>query len=245
MNLVVFDIDGTLVRSVELDDTCFVRAFADVLGIEGISTDWSRYRHSTDSGLAREIVRRHLGRDPLPEEIDSVRERCCQLLRKARLRHPGAIRPVEGAAALLAHLDGQTPWRAAIASGSWPETARIKLEAAGLAVEGLPGAFADTALERCEILGQAVARAAQRYARAGFSKVVYVGDGPWDVETARRLQIAFVGIAGRQGAERLLSAGAATVLSSFEPLASVVAALEDARVPQEDRFAPASFSLGG
>ncbi len=231
MNLVVFDIDGTLVRSVELDDTCFVRAFADVLGIAGICADWSRYPHATDSGLAREIVRRHLGRDPSPEEIESLRQRCCQLLRKARVRHPGGIRPVEGAAALLAHLDGQTPWRAAIASGSWAETARLKLEAAGLRVEGLPCAFADASEDRCEIVRQAVAQAATRYAPAGFAKVVYVGDGPWDVEAARRLGIAFVGMAGRQGAEPLASAGAATVLHSFLPLARVVAALEAARVP--------------
>lgn len=232
MNLAVFDIDGTLIRSVELDDTCFVRAFADVLGIEGICADWSRYRHSTDSGLARDIVRRHLGRDPSPQEIALVRERCCQLLRKAKARHPGAIRSVEGAAALLGHLEGQTLWRAAIASGSWPESARIKLDAAGLAVDGLPCAFADAAEDRCEILRQAVARATTRYAPLGFAKVVYMGDGPWDVQTARRLGIAFVGMAGRQGAEALTSAGATTVLDSFLPLSKVLAALEAARVPQ-------------
>lgn len=231
MNLVVFDLDGTLVRSVELDDTCFVRAFADVLGIEGICADWTRYEHSTDSGLAREIVRRHLGRDPSPEEVELVRQRCCQLLCKGRARHPGAIRAAEGAAALLAQLNGDTPWRAAIASGSWPETARIKLQAAGLCVDGLPCAFADSAEDRSEILRVAMALAAQRYARRGFQKVVYVGDGPWDVAAARRLQIAFVGMAGRQGAERLTSAGAVTVLDSFSPPAKVLAALDAARLP--------------
>jgi len=233
LNLVVFDIDGTLIRSVELDDRCFVRAFADVLGIEGICADWSRYENSTDSGLAREIVRRHLGREPSLEEIAMLRERCCQLLRKAQARHPGAIRAVEGAAAMLAQLKGDTPWRAAIASGSWPEAARIKLDAAGLCVDNLPCAFADRAEDRCEILRLAVAQAVQRYAPRGFQKVVYVGDGPWDVHAARRLQIAFVGMAGRQGAAPLVSAGAPAVLDSFRPLHKVLAALEAARVPEE------------
>ncbi len=230
MNLVVFDIDGTLVRSVELDDTCFVRAFADVLGIEGICADWSHYQSSTDSGLTREIVRRHLGRDPSPEEIERLRERCCQLLRRVQMRHPGAIRAVQGAATLLAYLTGETPWRAAIASGSWPETAHIKLVAAGLAVDHLPRAFADSAEDRDEILRLAVARATERYATRGFGKVVYVGDGLWDVQTARRLRIAFVGIAGRQGGEALVAAGATTVLDSLLPPAKVLAAMERAKV---------------
>ncbi len=233
MNLVVFDIDGTLVRSVELDDTCFVRAFADVLGIEGICADWSHYQNSTDSGLTREIVRRHLGRDPSSDEIERLRERCCQLLRRVQTRHPGAIQAVQGAAPLLAHLTGETPWRAAIASGSWPETAHIKLAAAGLVVDHLPRAFADSAEDRGEILRLAVARATQRYATRGFGKVVYMGDGPWDVHTARRLQIAFVGVASRQRAEVLVAAGATTVLDSLFPPDKVLAALEHAQVPLE------------
>lgn len=231
MNLVVFDIDGTLIRSVELDDTCFVRAFADVLGIEGLAADWTRYEHPTDSGLAREIIRRHCAREPSDEEIDLVRERYCQLLRRAGSRSPGAIRAVEGADRLLDLLRRDAEWRAAIASGSWRVTARIKLQAARLAVDGLPAAFADDSPDRCQIIRAAVARASQQYATPGFGKLVYVGDGAWDVDAARRLGIAFVGMAGRRGAEPLVAAGAATVLGDFLRTDAVLAALDAAKVP--------------
>ena len=36
-NLAIFDIDGTLTESVAVDEVCFVQAFRDVLGIEGIN----------------------------------------------------------------------------------------------------------------------------------------------------------------------------------------------------------------
>jgi len=63
-NLAIFDIDGTLTESVAVDEVCFVQAFRDVLGIERINTNWLDYNFQTDSGLALEICRNHLGHDP-------------------------------------------------------------------------------------------------------------------------------------------------------------------------------------
>ena len=36
--LVIFDVDGTLVRSMAVDSQCYVSAFCDHLGIDSIST---------------------------------------------------------------------------------------------------------------------------------------------------------------------------------------------------------------
>ena len=62
MDLVIFDVDGTLVDSVGVDDRCFVQAFDDALGIRVAQTNWLEYQYQTDSGLAREIFCQHLGR---------------------------------------------------------------------------------------------------------------------------------------------------------------------------------------
>src|SRR5262249_52198825 len=64
MNLAIFDIDGTLTESVAVDERCFVQAFREVLAIGRINTNWLDYPFQTDSGLALEICRRHLGREP-------------------------------------------------------------------------------------------------------------------------------------------------------------------------------------
>jgi beta-phosphoglucomutase-like phosphatase (HAD superfamily) len=64
MKLAIFDIDGTLTETNEVDDECFVKAFAASHQITEIETDWTKYTHVTDSGLVSEIFRQKLGRSP-------------------------------------------------------------------------------------------------------------------------------------------------------------------------------------
>ncbi|HUF28586.1 MAG TPA: hypothetical protein VMM18_16525 [Gemmatimonadaceae bacterium] len=60
--LVVFDIDGTLTDTNEVDDACYVRAVATVLGLEAAALDWSAAPHGIrasslySSGLGRQAA---------------------------------------------------------------------------------------------------------------------------------------------------------------------------------------------
>jgi beta-phosphoglucomutase-like phosphatase (HAD superfamily) len=56
MHHVMFDIDGTLVESYELDSQCFIDAVHECTGLS-ISSDWSKYQHITDSGILNEVLR--------------------------------------------------------------------------------------------------------------------------------------------------------------------------------------------
>ena len=180
MNLAIFDIDGTLTESVAVDEVCFVQAFRDVLGIEQINTNWLEYNFQTDSGLALEICRNHLGRDPSGVEISRLQSRFAQLLCAAVEAAGQPIREIAGAAALLHWLGAHARWHVAIATGGWRISARFKLASAGLPVDAFPWASADDALDRVDILRTAIQRAGQDYNQDAFEKVVYVGDGVWD-----------------------------------------------------------------
>ncbi len=57
--LAIFDVDGTLVQSYELDGECFVAAFHDAFGIAEVDTDWVRYDHTTDPGVWKRPVVSH------------------------------------------------------------------------------------------------------------------------------------------------------------------------------------------
>jgi hypothetical protein len=116
MNLAVFDIDGTLTESNEIDDVCYVRAFGDVFGIQGINTDWLDYAYQTDSGLAVEICKRHLDRVPCEAEVGQLQTRFVELLRAA-VSAGQPIREVRGASAVLRWLGTHPRWEAAIATG--------------------------------------------------------------------------------------------------------------------------------
>ena len=41
MKLAIFDVDGTLTRTNEVDEICFVQAFAEAHAITGVDTDWN------------------------------------------------------------------------------------------------------------------------------------------------------------------------------------------------------------
>ncbi len=62
MHLVMFDIDGTLTETGKIDEECFVRSLADVCGFADVKTDWSSYKHTTDSGCAVSLTLRPIGR---------------------------------------------------------------------------------------------------------------------------------------------------------------------------------------
>lgn len=207
--LVIFDVDGTLTRTSDLNVRAFTRAFEDVLGAPLPSQDWSQYPRVSATGLFEDACHRVLGRDPHDEERAGIRARTIELLAIALFSLKDSLE-VPGAVHAVARLTSG-PHAVALATGDWRESAEIKLERAGFEIEGLPLATADDALAREDIIRLA-------YQRAGATThphVVYVGDGPWDLEAARSLGFAVVGVApdGQDG--RLREAGVQDIIRDF------------------------------
>ena len=222
--LIVFDIDGTLTRSIPVDDDCYLQAVDEVFGIRGVEPDWSGYPHSTDRGIAAEIVRRRLGRDVPPDEMAAFRRRFVALIAERLADDPAACPPVPGAPELVATLDAGA---VAVATGGFSDSARSKLAAAGLSiVAGWPFASGDDAVDRISIIEMARIRAGAR------RPTVYVGDGVWDYHAARALGIGFVGIASGARAASLRAAGARRILPDFTDVAALWTALAEESHPQ-------------
>ena len=83
----------------------------------------------------------------------------------------------------------------------------------------------------CELARE---RAEAFYARR-FDRVVSIGDGVWDVQTAIELDVPFVGIGIGARADQLRLAGASIVLPDYSDVDAFMAALEDARHPEKAR----------
>jgi phosphoglycolate phosphatase-like HAD superfamily hydrolase len=222
MDLVVFDVDGTLTATNEVDTRCFARAFIEEFG-KPIETTWERYPHRTDSGIIRHNFVEHFGRTPTPAELERFRTRFMVLLEREWLAMPRAFAEVGGAGAALARLRREQRCAIAIATGGWQISARFKLARAGIMVTGIPAAFADDAEAREEIVQSAIARAREHYG-CGFERIVLVGDSDCDVATAARLQIPFVGIAGTNDGV-LRQAGAGQILRGYEDFDAFIEAL--------------------
>src|ERR1041384_2813679 len=88
MNLVMFDIDGTLTETMKIDEECFVRSLQDVFGFDDIDTDWSHYPRTTDSGIFHDVFTSRIGRPPMAQEVSRFRQHFIQLLTAASAESP-------------------------------------------------------------------------------------------------------------------------------------------------------------
>ena len=231
MQLAIFDIDGTLANTNPVDSRCYVRAVSDELGIDLSNAKWSDFTFVTDSGISVQVFERYLGRAPAAGELLRLQQRFRDLLAAAAREQPSSFSEVPGASRALRRLRGDPQWAVAIATGSWRACALVKLGAAGLDIDGIPAAFADDGLAREDILNAAQERALQAHGHDHFSRVVSIGDAPWDVQTARRLGLPFVGVRAHAAAVALEEWGASHVLHDFTDFDLLLRCLAEAKVP--------------
>jgi phosphoglycolate phosphatase-like HAD superfamily hydrolase/ribosomal protein S18 acetylase RimI-like enzyme len=225
MHLVLFDIDGTLTLTNQVDNRCYLCALGEALGGKEIDADWTKYPHVTDSGIASALLEAHYGAPSSAEQLDAVRGRFVALLEEAFARDPAVCRPVPGAAAMLAALTEHPGFAVGLATGGWRESARLKLRQAGLGEWDIPLASASDARAREAIMTLAAERVAAHRGVSSFQSIVYVGDGLWDVRAARNLGYHFIGIAGAGSPERLRAEGARCVIADYSDQAAFFAAL--------------------
>jgi phosphoglycolate phosphatase-like HAD superfamily hydrolase len=227
--LAVFDIDGTLTATNAVDDECFLCAVAEVFNVPVAALDWSAAPHVTDAALAQWLSQEHRGCPPSDWELARLRGRFIELLSDELARRPDRFAPVAGALGLFPMLRAEG-WEVALATGAWRLAAQLKLAAAGLDCRDVPLASADDGLTREEIVQEACARAG--FGISAAAKIVSVGDGVWDVRTARSLGLRFLGVGEGAHAEALYRAGAGTVLPDLADVRVVRAALDAASVPR-------------
>ena len=197
MNLVMLDIDGTLTQSYEYDQEIFGLAIAEVLGCPPVNADLNGYVDKTSTGVTREAVRHVTGRSPKVEQIEEVKRNVLRRLEKMYQESPEIFGEVPGARRFLERLRSLDGAGIAIATGCWRNEAQFKLRASGLSVAGIPMATSDDDRNRTRIMQIAAERARDFYACPGFERVVYLGDGPWDLQEARSLGFRFIGIGPR------------------------------------------------
>ena len=215
MHLVMFDIDGTLTRSCDIDSRCFVDALCEVLGIESIDTDWSNYRHTTDSGIAQEIITKQLGRPARAEELAAVKTSFVQRLRLALDNDPAECQATAGTEEILEWINNQPRLCFAVATGGWSESAKMKLANAGLKVAENIFASSDDAVSREGIMRIAETRARSAYRVDRFDSITYVGDGLWDLEATQACNYSFIGVGVGEAAGQLRHAGVDSLIASF------------------------------
>ncbi len=215
MKLALFDIDGTLTETNEVDDKCFINAFAASHQITEIETDWTKYNHVTDSGIVLEVFNQRLGRSPNEQDLFIFKSYFIESLNDFASRDETLFAEILNAKAMLENLKLEKDWAIALATGCFYESAKLKLEKVKIDIKDFPIGTADDAISREEILQTAIEKSVEKFGLKKFEKIVSIGDGVWDARTARNLNLDFIGIASGKKAEALREAGANYIVKDF------------------------------
>jgi beta-phosphoglucomutase-like phosphatase (HAD superfamily) len=185
---VVFDIDGTLVQSYDIDSHCYVEAVKDVTGI-AINSDWTSYQHVTDAGILQEVISKHR----LADKLVIFKEVKQAFLEKLTARIAlNSINQVGSCSAFLSYLKTRHDVVVSFATGGWYESAILKLASAGIDHSSILIASANDEISRNAIMIKAM-----KDYQGVVNKCSYFGDGHWDKLACQQLGINFIAVGNR------------------------------------------------
>ncbi len=183
-DLLIFDLDGTLLQSTDFDDTFYKEAVTEITGVTHFRKDWNEYTHVTDSGLLREILS-DAGMKFQPAIETDVKASFFSKV-KTLVANGYEVKCLRGVEEMLSNIT-QSGARFGIATGGWECTARLKIEASGLPLPEYISS-SDDAISRKDIMLHCLNQI------GGSGVPVYFGDGEWDVRAAAELGWRFVGV---------------------------------------------------
>lgn len=217
--LVLWDIDHTLMATRGLGRELWAEAFQRVTGVE--MREQAAVTGSTERVILRETARLH--DVPFTEQLFKAFAEALgtvHVRRAAELRERGHALP--GAAAVLAALADRGV-RQSVVTGNVRQAAEVKLAVFGLDayLRLEDGAYAEDGEGRPELLRVALSRAG-----VSAPAAVFLGDTPADVAGAREADVHVVAVAsGRSSAGDLWAAGADLVLDGLSDTARALAAI--------------------
>ena len=188
-NLIVFDIDDTLTKSENQHQQSYVDAMLH-LGITEINQDWKAYKNMTDSYILKKNFETNFKKDFnmksfIPEFENKMTELFLELPK---------TKEIKGATKIVDFFMKETNYAICFATGSLLKPALIKLEQANMNfVPNLVEASNDF-YTREEIVTSAIRKAKAYFSVNEFQNIISVGDGIWDLRTAKNLGIHFLGI---------------------------------------------------
>lgn len=223
--LVLFDVDGTLVRTGGAGVRAMTRAFETVFRVpdafRGISM-----AGRTDQAIVLEALER-AGEHLDGGGLEMFRRLYVEMLREEMERPSPGKETMPGVREVLEALAGRPEVYVGLLTGNFAEAARVKLGYFNLMRYFAWGAFGDDAHDRNALVPIALARAADHgVPPVPRHRVVIVGDTPSDVACARAAGVRAVAVAtGPFDVAALRASGADVVLPDLADTAAVLRAL--------------------
>jgi phosphoglycolate phosphatase-like HAD superfamily hydrolase len=226
--LVLFDIDGTILRSNGAGRRAMVAALREVFG--GTGPEDHRYDGKTDPQIVREVMRMEGHGDAhIDKRMDTLMALYLGLL--DRELEGGGTQLYPGVPEILDALEAREDVILGLLTGNLREGANAKLRAAGIDPERFRvGAFGSDHENRPELPSVAQRRAKETLGlELPGSRIVVIGDTPADIECGRSLGVRAIGVAtGAYTVEELQRHSPHAVFETLADTEEVLKALVDA-----------------
>jgi len=187
-NLIVFDIDGTLIDSASIHGE-FIEISMRNHGINDIDNNWHLYKHHTDSF----IIQQNLFRNGIKTDTESYILKIDQNLMELYRERASGIQPFTGLLTLFQKLTDDSEFDYCFATGSLRKSAEFKM------TETLPEEYfinrlfsASECITREDIVLSGIDSRLAANNIPNFDRIISVGDGIWDQKTAHNLNIEFI-----------------------------------------------------
>lgn len=231
-NLAIFDIDGTLMHSAGHDEDLFKKAHAQHVGEDTTDQHWGDFTHMTDHAINTEFFERIYDRPATVNEVDAIKGSFFDMMKQTHVTAPEKFAPVRGSIEAVNRLLDHDQWSVCFASGGWGVSSSFKLSTLGIHSNDHPTAFGDIHSDRLTLVNGAMEAAQQKAGVDTFDQIVSIGDAIWDVETARKLGLSFIGIASWVPVADLHAAGASHVIDHYEDYNHFEYCLYNSEVPR-------------
>lgn len=222
--LILWDIDGTLIRTNRAGIVALVRAFAQLHGrepdmasieVSGRTDRWIISRMLEAAGIA-----------PSTENIHATLEGYLQLLHGEMVARPGRVLP--GVLELLETLHHRSDVVQALLTGNVERGARIKLEHYRVWHYFAFGAFGDDSPLRNDLGPHALRRAKERH-EIDFApeRTFVIGDTPHDIECGKVIGARTIAVAtGNFTVEQLAAHAPTAVFADFADTAALLRVID-------------------
>ncbi|MGC8774699.1 MAG: HAD family hydrolase [Chlorobaculum sp.] len=192
--LVLFDIDGTLLKVGAMNRRVLADALLEVYGTEG-STGTHDFSGKMDSAIIYEVLTNGgLGKEEIAGKFDQAKAAYIALFRERA--QPSDITLLEGVRELLDALSSRSDILLGLLTGNFEASGRHKLKLPGIDHYFPFGAFADDALDRNELPRIAHERARSITGKNfSSSEIVIIGDTEHDIRCAKALDARSIAVA--------------------------------------------------
>jgi phosphoglycolate phosphatase-like HAD superfamily hydrolase len=230
LDVVLFDIDGTMVDTGGAGRRAIERAAASLYGREDLFQG-VLFDGATDRSICRAALQR-LERPWQEEEIDRLLSAYLDLL-GAEVEQSERYRVFPGVATLVHRLKASGALLG-LGTGNLEKGARLKLERSGLNQAFAFGGFGDDAEERAGILRAGIRRAEELLGRPA-RQVWVIGDTPRDLWAAREVgaQVALVAT-GRYASSELMACNPDLCLETLQDERALALAARMSRAASMD-----------